>query len=299
MILDNYNIQEFSNKTITPILEKKLYALKRYYKQNCEQLSNEIIKAFKDLLTKAIRLQNDGGEDLICFIVFSGLRSSVYSDACLFRIDAYDKDFYADNKECCVKFEMSFIRDSLLEFEEEIISGMNKSSIKLPSYVIEALVIRESVKFFNIMHYLLRYTVTKIETLKELEALRSHEILDIRFGEYFDITHTIYQYDRRVLDPAATKAKLEKKTGFHYESVKNIDLSNGNYDGVDLRFSDFSGCSFEGSSFRDCNLIGTSWRNCNLENADFSNSDLSGADFRGVSQETTLFENTILSNTFW
>ncbi len=53
-----------------------------------------------------------------------------------------------------------------------------------------------------------------------------------------------------------------------YESLENLDLSQGDYEGIDLRYAVVSGSDFSNSIMKDCILIGTKFNNSNLNNVE-------------------------------
>ncbi|MCL2611011.1 MAG: pentapeptide repeat-containing protein [Defluviitaleaceae bacterium] len=292
-------IEKFYDKYLLQLRDRLISSQKLFFNEKREILSKDLVKEFKTVLSKAVELQKCNKKGKIMYIVLSILRSGVYTQSCLCRIDVYDERFYADDKECYIEVDFPWIRSDLSELEKNIISEMKNSSIKLPDYMIEKIVLNEVLNFSNILYYLLRYSIEEFEKLEELQGLSKYDCLDIHIGEYYDTTKSTYIYDTRVLNSMEVRKELESKSTHNYVSIKNLDLKAGTYANKDLCLSDFSGCDFEGSSFKNSNLAGTSWRNCNLKNVDFSGSNLSEADFRGALVENTIFNDTILNDVFW
>jgi len=301
MKVSDEKLSAFYNDVVFPLSIEHRTSLKTLCQEKRDEFSANLLTDFAQLMEKAVYMQQQNTKGKAAYIVLSFLRCNIYAqlvpDIC--RFDMYDESDYEDEHECCVYMSVPWINESILAFDKSIRVEIRKSSIKLPDYRIEAVVLSEIAKFAEVLSYLLRYSIPEIEKLESWHELSILDYVDIRFGEFREDTISIYKYDTKAADESVIKHRLQEKNSMHYYSVKNSNLSHGNYDGIDLRFTDFSGSNFEGSSFVNSYLTGTSWRNCNLKNVNFTGSNLIGADFRGAIKDTAIFDNTTALDAFW
>jgi hypothetical protein len=186
---------------------------------------------------------------------------------------------------------------ALYEFYDGLLAEKNKYGV--PDYRVDQIVLRETDKYLQPVINVARYALPDIENMDAFRALRKHETVDVRVGEYFDMTHSVYCYDARPHRAEDVRLMLGNKVKMRYQTYRNLQLAGGSYEESDLLFCDFSGSNFAGSDFSRSKLIGTAWRRCNLDGVNFSGCDLSGADFRNAFTEQTIFEDAVLSNTVW
>jgi len=245
-------------------------------------------------------MQQDGKKGEAAYIMLSFFRSNVYSELTpsFCRLDVYDENIYDDGQACFVYVDFGWVKDCILEFDKDVRGELKKSSTKLPGYRIDSLVLGEVVHFADAVNHVLRHAIPDIEQLSGWQHLKMYDFVDIRFGEYWGDTRSVYKYDLRAVDELVLRDKLQEKDSMHYYSVKNARLSGGDYSNADLRYSDFSGSNFENSSFANANLTGTSWRNCNLKNVNFSGANLIGADFRGAVTDAAVFDGAVVLDIF-
>ncbi len=77
---------------------------------------------------------------------------------------------------------------------------------------------------------------------------------------------------------------------FNNQSLKNLDLSGG-----DFTDSDFSGSTLTDVNFLGAQLSGAKFKNADLKNVSFSGADLSNADFTGADFNTVNFQGSKLN----
>ena len=291
-------VQEFCSQAIPPFRNECFKVMRKYYEENIEELSDDIVVKFKELLSIVKEMQQDGAFGSLSNIALSPLRSGhLINKNRLCKMDVFDDDI--NSGKFHLEIDFPWIRGHITKFEEDISIKAKSHGMHLPPYTIESIIIEELGHFFDIIYFLLRYSIPKIKALDEWSIIDRYGLVHLRYGEYHSTKEILYSYDTRTLDLQEIKQKLESNKAILYESIKNLDLSNGSYDNSDWRFTDFSGSNFEGSSLKNSSLIGTSWRNCNLDGADFSGANLSGADFRDASMEETNFCETILTKVLW
>ena len=281
--------------------EKRLTEQKAFFNEHRDDFTKTFVNSFAELLDKTIEMQKAGVKESVAFIIISFLRSNIYKQLTpeFCKIDVYDEQGYENTQGCSVYVGCPWIRDSILKFDGDMRNEIKRSSHKIADYVLEAMILGEVSSFAYILRILMQYAVPEIEKLEQWQALNALEVVDVRFGEYHDNTVSVYKYDTRTRNNTVIRDIMKSGKPMHYDSIKNVNLSNEAFDNLDFRFTDFSGSNFEASSFQNTDLIGTAWRNCNLKGTNFANANLTGADFRGADIEGTLFDGAILMDNFW
>jgi len=292
-------LQNFMTEIVNPLSDGAFRSAKDYFEANKDRLSDEFAGSFSSLLEKIEQKQKYNPAYRLGFIEYAMLRTSITDGSYKYRLTAYNTDWYYDNSDCCTYYDALWAFGCFDDMAQTLRREAKKYVSKIHDYHIDNIIQDEALRFNQLIVDLGRYTIPKFEHNDYLSDISMSDIVDVRIGEYFDITYSIYKFDKRKLDSDETKSLLEEKTTTHYGSFKNLNLAEGSYPEADFCFCDFSGSDFANSNFANSNLIGTSWRNCNLESTDFSYCDLSGADFRGASMETTHFKMAKLPNTIW
>lgn len=75
----------------------------------------------------------------------------------------------------------------------------------------------------------------KIEEYKQIEKA---DVFEVRAGSYKGASELMYKEDRRIKNSSEIKVQLESKEEIYdYKILKDLDLANGDYEGIGVRYS--------------------------------------------------------------
>ncbi|HEY9061891.1 MAG TPA: pentapeptide repeat-containing protein [Pseudobacteroides sp.] len=291
-------IGHFNDNYVLKIREKKLGELSSFYETNKNILAQGMLDAFKNLCIKAGKLQQEGIKDSIAHICFSLLRIRILEKRHNYRLDAFSDLYYLDKTDCTVEYDAAWAYKYLDEFMEELEQSRKLYMNKVLKPDIERIMFKEISYYNDYIVNLARLLIPEAVKLDEYIALKRQEVVDISVGEYKASSCIVYKEDRRVKNSGDIKSWLEGKYEYGYRSeiLKDLDLSEGDYEGIDLAYSDFTGSNLTGSSFKNAQLSGAVLCNTNLEGVNFENVDLRCCDLRGAILKNVNFNKANLKD---
>jgi len=277
-------LQHFKDNYVMKTREKKLNELKLYYETNKDALAKEMIGAFREICINARKLQLEGVKDKIAHIEFSLLRIRILEKRYSCLIDAFSGLYYLDNTECTLEYDVSWAFKYLDEFLEQLEQARKRYMNKILRPDIERIMLNEISHYNEYIVKLARYAIPQAVKLDEYNDLDRKEVVNIYVGDYRAANAIVYREDNRVKKSGKVKSWLEGKYENAYESevLKDLDLSNGDYQDIDLSHCNFSRSILSGSSFKNSLLIGAIFINANLDGVKFENANLSYSDMRGA-----------------
>ncbi|MBC2580554.1 pentapeptide repeat-containing protein [Clostridium sp. DJ247] len=285
-------LQHFKENYVKEKSIQKMLLLEEYFHKHKEELALDFIKSFKNICIKIREMQLTKEKEKIAYITYSMLRTEILEKNFVHIIEAFNSFWFFDQKECEVKYDASwafkFLDHLWTELEEQRKVYMNL----ITSSDIEKIILKEAEKYNQYIIALGRYALEKAAALKEFQDIEKEQELEVRIGEYMDVSEIVYKEDLREKASEEIKAWLEEKLPYKYvnEILRNLDLSKGNYEGIDLRYAELHGSNFSNSSMKNCILIGTKFNGCFLNNVDFSQSFINAADFTNCKLNNAIFK---------
>ncbi len=254
-------------------------------------MKERLVGTFRKFCLQIAEMQSSNQKEAIAFIHFSLLRSSMLDRSFCYLIEAYSEQWYADEIECTALYDASwafaFINNA------EPLEAARKAYIQqIHAADVEQLLLKEVGVGHQFVAALFRSAIPLMVNLPEYAGIRKSDRLQIRMGEYQDVSEEVYSEDANPEHAEIIYAKLQSLQHAEgaYTSFKHTRFPPITLRQLDLRHADFSGSELHNSGFPDCNLAGTRWIGSHashtdfsysyIGDADFSNSELSGANFK-------------------
>lgn len=294
-------LEHFKENYVMKARNKKLNELKLYYETNKDTLAKEMVEAFRKICIKARKLQLEGVKDKIAHIEFSLLRVRILEKRYSYLIDAYSSLYYLDKTECKSEYDVSWAFKYLEDFLEQLEQARKRYMNKILRPDIERIMLNEICHYNDYIVKLARYAMPQSVKLDEYNDLDRKQVVNIYVGDYRADNVIVYKEDTRIKNSGDIKSWLEGKYENAYESevLKDLDLSNGDYQDINLSHCNFSGSNLSGSSFKNSLLIGTIFNNTNLDGVKFENANLSYSDMRGAILKNADFSRANLNEAFF
>lgn len=167
-----------------PVLRSSMEVLMKDYKENEYIVLQNFQKTLEKLYRMAEEIQANGKKEALSYLGICYCLSSAYTGNYEFRLDVYDKEFYLDEKECCVYWKPDFI-NTYLERDVEYFRKAIKE--KIPR-------VREYEERQFIVGYMRNYMYIVLEFLKQKlpevlgrikkDNVKISEDFKVFFGEY-------------------------------------------------------------------------------------------------------------------
>lgn len=296
---------------------EKQKKLDDYYEKNKDELSLKFIESFKQLCQKIKEIQAIGQKGKISYIVCSMLRTNIICGVNKYVLEAFNDLLYLDKNECQIEYDAGWAFGFLDEFEEELLQNSKFYINKITKADIERLKLKETVLYNERIERLVRYAMPKAAMTQEFKDIQKEDILEVSVGEYRSLRKLVYKESIRSKHSKEIKYWLEEKYEFEYtyEVLKELDLSDGDYEGIDISYGDFGKSNISRSNMKNTNLKGTKFceslleevnfagvaaaeavfDSANLKGASFKVAKAEGASFKGANLEGVCFEGADLS----
>jgi hypothetical protein len=299
-------VQQFIENDVERKSLESLLALEEYFQMHKDALAQGFIQSFKQLCLKIKEMQAQGEKDKIGYITYSMLRTEILEGRHMYLLEASDSTWFFDRKECQVEYDASWAFQFLDRLESELEKKGKTYMGAITKPDIEKIKLREAGKYNQYVVSLAQYAMSQATALPEYLDIEREEELEVRVGEYLDISEIVYKEDTRIKDSVAMKEWLEEKLEYEYayEVFSNLDLSQGDYEGIDLRYADLKQSNVSESNLRGCILLGAKFTHCHLQGTDFSHSLISEADFSQSNLKGAVFRDVeglsgLTDPTYW
>jgi hypothetical protein len=285
----------FNERYVRYRVKEKILQAEDFILQHKEELAAEFVDSFQNYCRKIKTMQLSGDIGNVRYINYAMLRTSILIHKPQYRIDVYNKDWYYDSsqKECLGEYDGGRVFDYLEQIQLELEALRRENYFHQISIVdIERIKIREAHIFNQLMINMARYALYQRGPGHEFVELAKEEVVEVRMGEYYDVSEVIYKEDKREKDPEEVKDWLEDKLENKYvaDVFKNLDLSAGNYKNADFRLVDFSGSNLTESNMKGAWLIKARLRKCLMVNANLAKAIIYDADFNGADLRHAVFD---------
>jgi|LSQX01.3.fsa_nt_gb uncharacterized protein YjbI with pentapeptide repeats len=299
-------LEHFNENYVKVKSLEKLNKLDKYYEENKDTLAADFVESIRLLCIKINEMQEKGENGKIAHIVCSMLRTNVIFGVYKSIIESFDRLWYFGKKGCEVEYDASWAFGLLDEFEKELMEIGKLYIGKIIKTDIERFKLKEAVLYNERIIKLARYAMPQAALTEEFKLVLKEDILQVRVGEYRNFSKLVYKEAQRTKDSKEIKFWLQEKQKFKYtyEVLRELDLSDGDYEGIDISYSDFGKSNISKSNIKSCKLTGAKFCECLLEETDFSevtadeavfdSADLRNAVFRGAKADRASFRTANL-----
>lgn len=281
----------FNENYARPQINEKLFALDEYFHTNKDSLRQAFVESVREICLNIRDKQNKGEKGKIGFITYSMLRTALAEGKHTVLIEALNKDWFLDFEECQAEYDASWAFDFLDEAIKEFKNLIKPYMGNIVASDVDRIGLLEAAKFNQYIISLARYSMPEVILLKEFDEIDKEDELEIRVGEFRDMSEIVYKEDIREKDPVKIKEWLGEKleNEYSYEVFKNLDLSGGDYKCIDFKYTEFRNSNLSNSKFEDCVLVGTKFCGSNLIGTDFSKSFIHDANFSNCKLKGSVF----------
>ena len=260
------SLKHFKENYTNKLHDKKIAEIKDYIKENQATIETKMIEAFKNLFTKIAKIDKE-----IAFITGCVLRTSIKNDNSNFLLSAYNDLCFLDKNTLDTYYKSPWLWDKLHDYQKEISKESKRYVGKITKIDIERIKWEKVHDYKALVIPVFRSAIEKAVQLEEYKILRKDSFLDIRIGEYYGLTESIWFENNIELPIEKVKPifKPQNETVTTYKHYKNLDLSKGDYSNINFAYTRFENVDFSDSIMRGCCLTGTKFSNCNLTNIIF------------------------------
>jgi uncharacterized protein YjbI with pentapeptide repeats len=277
----NSAFQHFLENEAATEYQNSLLALDKYFHDNLERLVDDCANALLIYFKQIKKAQERGQKQKIAYIFASFLYTSLQEGKGVYRLDAYDENWFFDLTECAAEYDALWAYEFLHSFCGKLQEKSKKYVGKVTRYDIDLLKRMEACKFSVYVDAIAREAVKIAVKSPEFAALDKEDVLEIFIGEYKDQCRMLYRYDIRAKDIAALTKEISEKinTDFNFAVWENLIFDNLNFAEADLRYVRFSGSTLKSVIFDQVMLWGLNAVNSTIEDSRFIDNEMPGADF--------------------
>ncbi|EQB90141.1 hypothetical protein J2Z44_001681 [Clostridium punense] len=284
---------------VNEALEKNKEKFLKTFEENKLWIKEIVISSTRKISEAVSAKQLDSSYDTM-YINFSLLRTSVINKQYKVLISAYNRNWYLD--EDPTHMTISFypilsVVDELREYLEE------KRKIyvnKIENFHINEIVLKQVFEYFTHMELFVTTFLQDLDDERWFQSLNKTEEFFIRWGEYRDLTHIVYKFDKKEKNQSDFEKLIiqqqENDEELIFSSWQNLSFENIGCFEKNLMFSNFKRSTLENSEFIGSTLLGVNFKESKLLNCDFSRSLLDNANFNNSTLEKVTFKNSILKN---
>ncbi|MNW28857.1 Pentapeptide repeats (8 copies) [compost metagenome] len=290
-------IDHFEQNTVIPRVQDMLQRLESYYQIHKSQLAQSFWYSIEQIIARCEALQEQGQQDALGYITFSLLRTSMLGGQSLYLLEASDRLWFLDEQAYSICYDAAWAYSFLKPVETELLQTAKKYAGAIDPTDVRRWMMNTTVLVHQYILALARYTLRLHEDklMHALNFVRIESELEIRVGEYRDLSEIVYKVDRRERSAEELGNELSGRHEFAYsgEVFRHAELSQGDYTGIHLYYSDLRGSSCKGSLFTNGYLVGSRWDGADLCDADFSQTFLAEASFKGSDLRGASFRGCI------
>ncbi|HYH02473.1 MAG TPA: pentapeptide repeat-containing protein [Bacillota bacterium] len=286
-------LRRFQDEVVQKRSLEQLRALESYFQSNREQLARDLGECYRKFCGQIYRMQRQAAKAAVAYIQFSLLRTAILEQHYFFLIEAYDRRWYLDRQECLAEYDVTWAFRFLNHLAVGLEEARKQYSGQITTADVEQIILAEAGKYLRYVVAVARMAIPEVAQSREYHELNREEQLEVRVGEYKDLSEVVYKEDRRVKAAQQVRKWLAAKLdhAYSYEVFRGLDLAGGDYRGVDLRYADLHQCSLAGSCLKDTVLAGVKLAGSNLEQADLSETILYEADLRRCNLKKACLHN--------
>ncbi|MCE5286142.1 MAG: pentapeptide repeat-containing protein [Pelosinus sp.] len=277
----NNAFQHFLENEAAVEYQNSLLALDKYFHDNLRQLVDDCANALLTYFKYIQKEQQQGRKEKIAYIFASFLYTSLAEGKGVYRLDAYDENWFFDLAECTAEYDALWAYEYLHSLCAKLQEKSKKYVGKVTRYDIDLLKRLEAAKFSVYVDAIAREAVKIAVKSPEFAAVDKEAVLEIFIGEYKDQCRMLYRYDLRSKDSAVLTKKISEKisTDFNFAVWENLIFEDLTFGEADLRYVRFYGSTLKNVVFDQAMLWGFDAASTTIEDSRFIDNEMPSADF--------------------
>ncbi|WOZ38716.1 pentapeptide repeat-containing protein [Paenibacillus polymyxa] len=274
-------------------LIRRDWALK--FKVAQEQRIQACIEEFRGYCRHIRQEQLQGRKGRIGYITYSMLRTTWLEERPAYLVEASDALWMLDPQPIRFEWNTSWAYSYWTDLHQQLRGEVEKRQVSLSELEWEQVMLEAAVHIHALVVNVVRSAMKQAVYLPEFQELEREETFEIRVGEYWDHSVSVYREDRRAMEANEIRSWLEEKEehAYSYQALTQVHLSDGDYSLLDFRYTAFRQIRMEHSRLHGCVLVGTVWRESELNGIDLTYSVLHGANFSGCSMKGAILDVVI------
>lgn len=265
--------------------------LDEYIKHNFEPLTAKFLDCFLAYCEKISQMQEQGEKGAIAYLHFSVLKTNILLKKHEIRMDAYDENWYLDPVECSGSYPVEEFYSYLERYGDIVEDLRRKSGGTVSLTEAQRRVFEESNLYLFYIAEMIRVGMRKAVREEAYQNVRRAPCFTVCIGGFLDRFDILYKEDRTQKDSGEVKRYLQSgnKKVFRYEICENLDLSDGNYEGLEFQYASFAGCDFTKSNWEKSKLVFGNFQNTVFTDAKMEKTKIFDTDFSGAKLERVSF----------
>ncbi|ASR46419.1 hypothetical protein B4V02_06865 [Paenibacillus kribbensis] len=162
-----------------------------------QAIEEELIAALESLCKLATFQHEQGRKGDIRYIYISLLRTRVMRNKAVYRIDAYDENWFLDEAECAVEWSADFVFEPLFNRMAKLEKLKSDYARKVTTMDIEQIQQIEAVKYHLLTVEFLKSQMPAFIATPSLERMPKADTCTIFAGEYRDDSQLLCCFTRR------------------------------------------------------------------------------------------------------
>ncbi|QDY85075.1 pentapeptide repeat-containing protein [Paenibacillus polymyxa] len=271
-------------------LIRRDWALK--FKATQEQRIQACVEEFRGYCRHIRQEQLQGRKGSIGYITYSMLRTTWLEERPAYLVEVSNALWMLDPQPIRFEWNTSWAYSYWTDLHQQLRGEVEKRQVSLSELEWEQVMLEAAVHIHALVVNVVRSAMKQAVYLPEFQELEREETFEIRVGEYWDHSVSVYREDRRAMEANEIRSWLEEKKehAYSYQALTQVHLSDGNYSLLDFRYTAFRRIRMEHSRLHGCVLVGTVWQESELNGIDLTYSLLHGANFSGCSMKGAILD---------
>ncbi|WP_268625021.1 hypothetical protein [Paenibacillus alvei] len=186
-------LHQFRNLVTAEIIKTHLQKLDDYFQLHQEQLSQAFVESFSKLC-RCIRDRQDRGDmGPVGYITYSMLRTELLHHRWMCLVEASDKRWFLDAN----RYEEGYDAAWLFSFWEELHRVLDQERRKYMGLInpadVELIALEQAAEFYRYLIRLATHAMPQAVQLTEYWDMDKEDDLEVRVGEYLDISELVYK----------------------------------------------------------------------------------------------------------
>ncbi len=274
-------------------LIRRDWALK--FKATQEQRIQACVEEFRGYCRHIRQEQLQGRKGSIGYITYSMLRTTWLEERPAYLVEVSDALWMLDPQPIRFEWNTSWAYSYWTDLQQQLRREVEKQQVSLSELEWEQVMLEAAVHIHALVVNVVRSAMKQAVYLSEFQELEREETFEIRVGEYWDHSVSVYREDRRAMEANEIRSWLEEKEehAYSYQALTQVHLSAGDFSLLDFRYTAFRQIRVEHSRLHGCILVGTVWQESQLNGIDLTYSVLHGANFSGCSLKEAILDVVI------
>ncbi|GFI03486.1 hypothetical protein IMSAGC005_02323 [Lachnospiraceae bacterium] len=189
-------IMQYIQKHMEEYFNSSCRQLQSYVEAHANEIWGDLGQAIDKVLKSVQEVQGERQKGALQYLIFSFLRSGLHQERLKFRIEAYDDNFYLDNRETAGSYQPVFLQERYAEDLSDLYKDAGSKFVRLQGY--ELLWIKEQYT-----HYYEAIVYRMIENLSRLimrnveeSSISVTDDFKIIYGEFMDKAVILYTKEK-------------------------------------------------------------------------------------------------------